>query len=285
MTEAILVTGGNGFVGTHLVKALRSEGHTVYVHTREMGHIAHCALEFEGVGHVFHLAAKSFVPDSWDSPQSFYETNVLGTINILEFCRRRKASLTYVSSYIYGKPLSLPITEDHPLCPLNPYSHTKLLAEEAVGYYGAQFRVAATIVRPFNVYGPGQAGQFLIPKLIRQALDPKIGEITVNDLRPRRDYLHVHDLTSLLLLTNKYRTTAIYNAGSGRSVGIEELVRDIGHLVGTNKKVRSLEIIRPEEVLNVVADISRARAELRWRPIVALKDGLRDTIKWMECSK
>lgn len=285
MSEAILVTGGDGFLGGHLVEALRSKGHVVYVHTRAMGNIAHCTLDTPGIEHVFHLAAKSFVPDSWAFPQPFYETNVLGTVNILEYCRRQQASLTYISSYVYGRPDSLPIAEDHPLRPLNPYSHTKILAEEAVNYYRAEFSVAATIVRPFNVYGPGQNDRFLIPTIIRQALNQNINEITVTDLRPRRDYIYIDDLISLLLLTIRQLPGTTYNAGSGYSVSIDELTEQINYLTGTGKKVRSLMAPRPEEVLDVVADISRAKAELHWTPSVTLRDGLRHTISWMERSQ
>src|ERR1035441_7776926 len=123
MHDAILVTGANGFIGTHLVAALKSAGYVVYTHTHHGGDIAHCPLAFDGVAHVFHLAGKTYVPDSWESPLGFYHANVLGTVNVLEFCRRQHASITFISSYVYGKPDSLPIAEHHPLRPSNTYSH------------------------------------------------------------------------------------------------------------------------------------------------------------------
>ena len=107
-----------------------------------------------------YRSARTFVPDSWSAPLSFYEVNLLGTVNVLEFCRARGASLTLVSSYVYGPPARLPIAEDEPLCAFNPYSHTKILAEETSLYYQRQFGVPVTIVRPFNVYGPGQDADF-----------------------------------------------------------------------------------------------------------------------------
>ena len=116
---------------------------------------------------------------------------MLGTAHVLELCRRTGASLTFLSSYVYGPPRALPIPESHPLAAFNPYSHTKILAEETVRYYMATFGVRASVVRPFNVYGPAQDDHFLIPEIVRQLLDPAIDAITVADLRPRRDYSHV----------------------------------------------------------------------------------------------
>ena len=258
-----------------------SSGRTVYTHSFEVGDISRCPLNFSGVTHVFHLAAKTFVPDSWKSPVGFYEVNVLGTVNTLEFCRSQNASITFISSYVYGRPDSLPIAEDHPTRALNPYSHTKIIGEEVVGYYQSQFGVPATIVRPFNIYGPGQERRFLIPTLIQQALDPEAEEIVVTDLRPRRDYIHIRDLVNLLMATVNQPCGRVYNAGSGYSVSIQELIEEIASATGRSKPVRSLGQARPEEVLDVVANITRAKNDLQWTPSVKLNEGLRDTIDWM----
>src|SRR5450432_2093010 len=129
MPDRILVTGGGGFVGRHLVSALKSEGFDVVRHRLRDGDLARCSLPYEGVSHICHLAARTFVPDSWRSPRDFYDTNLMGTLNVLEFCRRQKAILILMSSYLYGQPKYLPIDENHPLQALNPYAHSKLLAE------------------------------------------------------------------------------------------------------------------------------------------------------------
>ena len=282
MRDAILVTGATGFIGRRVVAALRRTGARVLTHSTEDGDIASDPIDVEGVERVIHLAGKSFVPESWAAPRDFYRVNVLGTVNVLEFCRRRGVAITFVSSYVYGVPDSLPIAEDQPVRPLNPYSQSKIFAEETVRYFGSQFGIPTVIVRPFNAYGAGQDERFLIPTLVRQALDPQAREITVRDPRPRRDFVHVDDLVSLIEATVSPAVSGVYNAGSGESVSIGQLVDEINAIVPAPKPVRATGETRPEEVLDVVADISRARRELGWTPRVALRDGLRETVRWMQ---
>jgi nucleoside-diphosphate-sugar epimerase len=280
MNKSVLVTGANGFIGSHLVPGLRAAGHSVWTHSKREGDIRDCAFSFEGIGHVFHLAARTFVPDSWTAPLSFYEVNVLGTVNVLEFCRACGASLTLISSYVYGPPARLPISEDEPLCAFNPYSHTKILAEETALYYQRQFGVPVTIVRPFNVYGPGQARRFLIPTILAQAIDPEQTAIAVADLRPRRDYLFISDLIDLLSRMTFRKEGGIFNAGSGSSVGVDDVIALVNELLPTPKLVHANGQIRPVEVMDVFADISRARKEFGWAPRVTLREGLSETLAW-----
>jgi nucleoside-diphosphate-sugar epimerase len=284
-SKSVLVTGAGGFIGSHLVKALRAAGHAVLTHSTRQGDIKNCHLSFQGVGHVFHLAARTFVPDSWSAPMSFYEVNLLGTVNVLEFCRAQGASMTLLSSYVYGPPARLPISEDEALCAFNPYSHTKILAEETGLYYQRQFGVPVTIVRPFNVYGPGQDRRFLIPKILTQAIDPGQTTIVVADLRPRRDYLFVADLIDLLVRTVFRREGGIFNAGSGSSWGVGEVVTMVNGLLPVPKPVVAGGPIRPDEVNDVIADISRARLEFGWAPRVTLRDGLRETFAWIQAEE
>lgn len=285
MDKGVLVTGANGFIGTHLVRALRAVGHAVSTHSTREGNITNCPLNFEDVGHVFHLAGKTFVPDSWSTPLGFYAVNVLGTVNVLEFCRAGGASLTLMSSYVYGRPERLPISENDSLQPFNPYSHTKILAEETGRYYQQQFGVPVTIVRAFNIYGPGQDRRFLIPTVLAQAIDPQASTIVVTDLRPRRDYVFIDDLISLLLCTVFRKKGGTFNAGSGSSWAVEDIIAIVNQLLPAPKAIRLEGRLRQEEVLDVIADISRARREFGWDPRVTLRDGIRSTLAWMQAMK
>jgi nucleoside-diphosphate-sugar epimerase len=278
MAEPVLVTGATGFIGRHLVTALTAQGVEVRAHSQRVGDIAGAALECEKVSHVFHLAARTFVPDSWASPAEFYRTNVQGTVNVLEFCRRTGASLTFLSSYVYGRPLRLPIAEDHPLQPYNPYSHTKILAEEVVAFYVGTFGIQAAVIRPFNIYGPGQAATFLIPEIVRQVLDPSCDAVLVEDAEPRRDYLYIDDLVALLIASWRRNVAGVYNAGAGSSVSVEEIVREILLQAGVSRPLQSASRRRPNEVMDVVADIAASKREMMWAPQTSLAEGLRRTL-------
>jgi nucleoside-diphosphate-sugar epimerase len=284
VNSPILVTGASGFLGTHLVNALVARGETVVTHSWEDGDLARVEPRVPEARHVYHLAARTYVPDSWSHPKDFYETNVLGTVGVLDYCRSRQASLTLISSYLYGQPERLPIDEDHPLRAFNPYGHSKLVAEEVARFYGQNFGVPVTVVRPFNLYGPGQGKDFLIPTLIRQALDPHLDVISVADHRPRRDYIYVGDLVRLLLMLSDRpgRAAGIYNAGSGHSTSVLELAESIVGIAGTRKPVVSRNEERQNEVLDTVADIGRARRELGWEPEVSLREGLERTTRAMQ---
>ena len=284
MRKTVLVTGASGFIGRPLCEALEREGCTVLRHSSADGDIASCTLLGGGVEHVFHLAARTFVPDAWSAPLPFYATNVLGTVNVAEFCRRHGASLTLLSSYVYGRPQFLPMSEDHPVAAFNPYGHSKLLAEEVCRYYSRQFGIHAIIVRPFNVYGPGQSESFLIPTLVRQALDPETSEISIADDRPRRDYLFVDDLVDLLVRTMRQRDAEafamdVFNAGSGSSVNPRELAELILRVAGVEKPVDSRGEVRADEVLDTVADVGKAKQILGWEPRTSLAEGLRRIVQ------
>jgi nucleoside-diphosphate-sugar epimerase len=279
MSGTVLVTGADGFIGKHLVAALESLGYSLQTHRFADGDLTRCALEYSGIAHVFHLAGKTFVPESWKDPCSFYAVNVVATANVLEFCRRAHASLTFISSYVYGPPQVIPISEDHPLQAFNPYSHSKILAEEVCRFYALHHGTPIAIVRPFNVYGPGQDARFVIPSLVRQALAEESAVIEVADLRPRRDYFYISDLIDLLVATLTYGGSGAYNAGSGVSTSIQEIGALLNGIVPRPKELVSRSEPRPNEILDVVADIRKAERELHWKPRVDIAAGLRLTVE------
>ena len=274
MKNEILVTGATGFLGRHLVVGLQSRGLGIRQHSSADGDIATSSLPIDGVSHVFHLAGKSYVPESWRNPHDFYETNVMGTVNVLEHCRRNHAALILISSYVYGEPQRLPIGEDHPVAAANPYAHTKILSEEAARFYEQRFGVPLVIVRPFNIYGPGQRDSFLIPSIVRQVLDPSVKAVSVQDLRPKRDYLYVADAIDLFMNLLRPGVRGVFNAGSGYSVSVGEIAGLINDATGTYKPLVSAGEPRPGEIMDVVADTSRAAAELDWHPRTSLADGI-----------
>lgn len=273
----ILVTGATGFLGGHLVPALESRGYAVRAHSSRDGDIVACALPIEGVEHVFHLAGKSFVPDSWTNPQAFYQVNLMGTLNVLEHCRRYGTPLTLISSYVYGHPQRQPIAEDHPREAFNPYAQSKIFAEDLARFYEMHFGLRVVIVRPFNLYGPGQKAPFLIPVIVGQALDPATSVIRLKDSRPRRDYLYITDAIEFLLATKSKEATGIYNLGSGESVSVGEVAELISEAAGTNKPIVSDDQPRPQEIMDLRADISRA-AQLGWRPTTTLANGITEVV-------
>lgn len=276
MSRKVLVTGAAGFVGSHLVPALRLAGHTVIPCSLRHGDLERVDAAPD---HVIHLSARTFVPDSWRDPLGFYETNVMGTARVLELCRRYDCRFTLLSSYVYGRPGVLPVAEDHPLQPTNPYAASKILAEQLAAFYEEGHRVPVTILRPFNLYGPGQSAPFLIPELIARAKHPSTSVIEVMDDRPRRDYLYIDDLVKLLVLQIQNPKSGVYNSGFGASHSVLEVAQAIAGIIGNHKQVRSLGQHRAGEILDTVADISRARAAFGWYPEVNLCSGLTKTIE------
>lgn len=275
----IIVTGATGFVGKHLIPVLSGAGHEVTEANSQSGDVAAEStwLNFPRAEVVIHLAGKSFVPASWTDPHAFIRRNVLGTVAALNYCKGNDARLIFLSSYLYGNSPTLPIREDAPLIANNPYALSKKLAEEVCDFYSDRFRINVTILRPFNVYGPGQGEHFLIPSIIRQV---KAGHIIqLKDLEPRRDYVYINDLVDIIVRAIKLeRGKTILNVGSGTSHSVRELVQIIQDIKQTKLQVRSSDERRKDEVMNTVADITLANRLLGWRPKWTLTQGLREAI-------
>jgi len=277
--KSILVTGASGFVGRRLVGALKSSGYQVT--ELNDGDIADSVTlkPFESltIDFVFHLAGRTFVPDAWRDPADFQRVNVIGTLNVLEFCRHSKIPLTYVSAYLYGIPRSLPVRESDLVAPNNPYAFSKYMAESICKFYAEYYEISTTIIRPFNIFGAGQKKHFLIPEIIAQVLAKQ--PIKLKDLMPRRDYLYVDDLIEALMLTMNVRQGChLYNIGSGSSKSVAEIVAIIQLVAGTSLPVISQDASRDNEIPDVYADINHARNELGWEPKHTFEQGIRNMI-------
>jgi len=275
----ILVTGSNGFIGSKLVQQLIQLGHDVIELNRTKGDISdkQTWARLPPVNIVIHLAALTFVPDSWNHPTAFMQTNLQGTICALEYCRKYDAKLVFMSSYMYGKPEFLPIPESAKLVAFNPYALSKKMAEEACYFYADYFNVKITILRPFNVYGPDQKGEFLIPSIIRQALDGKVIEVKV--LEPKRDYIYINDVINCIIkamyLSENF---TVFNVGTGKSYSVAELIAIIQEIMHINLPVHASGENRPDEVMDTRADISKASQLMGWFPEFTLYQGIADIL-------
>jgi nucleoside-diphosphate-sugar epimerase len=195
-------------------------------------------------------------------------------VNVLELCRVNSCSLTYISSYVYGAPQYLPVDEKHPISPASPYNHSKLVAEEICKYYARTFNFPVAVLRPINIYGPGQSKNFLIPTIIRQVLDHSREKIEVMDLRPKRDYLYIDDFVEALMVTMQIDGFEVFNLGSGYSVSVENLISVILQQANIKKPYFAKNIERKNEVWDVFSDISKIKHLLSWQPEVTLEKGI-----------
>jgi GDP-4-dehydro-6-deoxy-D-mannose reductase len=279
VSERVLVTGGSGFVGRRLVQFLRERGADVYAPERGTLEVSAGPLPDFSADWVIHLAGRTFVPASWSEPADFYRVNVLGTVNVLEYCRRRQAKLIYVSGYCYGLPETLPIAETAPLKPNNPYAFSKSAAEKACRFFFEQLQTSVMIVRPFNIYGPAQRESFLIPRIVEQAVDPAVAEIVVEDDTPKRDYVHLDDVIGAIeSLRRNPKPGATFNIGSGESYSVAEVARMVCTAAGVRKPVVSRGNRRINDIPDVIADITAIRHVAGWSPSIALPDGLRGVV-------
>ncbi len=278
MKGRILVTGSSGFIGTNLLNRLKSNGYDVVTFDVEDGDIATAEFNFPKLDHVIHLASKTYVPASWENPLDLYRTNASGTTNILDLCRKQGCSLTYISSYVYGTPQYLPVDENHPVAPVSPYNHSKLVAEDICRFYAEQFGVPVTILRPVNIFGPGQKESFLIPFIIQQALDSSIKTVEVMDLRPKRDFLYIDDFMDLITLTIGRKSYGVFNVGSGYSVSVQEIIETILKISRISKPYLDKKIERKNEVWDVYVSVAKAKAGLGWEPKTTFAEGIEKII-------
>lgn len=274
----VFITGANGGIGQRLKFALETNGNEVITSSNSEVRIEDPAY-FDGIESpeqievLYHLAAMSFVPKSWENPADFIRVNVLGTTQVLEWCRKYHIKMVYVSSYAYGIPDYLPIDENHPVSAPNPYALSKIMGEDVCRFYGQNYGVNYTIVRPFNVYGSIDNKSLLIPEIIEQI---RFGtEIKVEDLTPKRDYVFIDDFIRFLILAQLDDSNEIYNIGSGTSYSVAELIEICQTVWGTDLPVFSNDVIRQNEIPETLCDALKAKKRLGWKPEFSLEDGIR----------
>lgn len=278
----ILITGAKGFVGNSLTKLLKSES---FIVNEISDSKTHNLCDWEVVANIpksdviIHLAGKSFVPNSFKEPLSFYNNNISSTLNILEKARIDDSRVIFFSTYVYGRPEYLPIDEKHKSSPLNPYTQSKLVCEQLCEAYNRDFGVPITIFRPFNIYGPGQNLSFFIPTIIKQLSNEFI---YLNDSRPKRDFIYIDDVISAIhqciIHENLNDSFQVYNLGTGISTSIKEVVELIVEISKSKSKVIFSNKVRKGEILETTADINKIKRELNWNSKTSIKEGMKKTI-------
>jgi NAD dependent epimerase/dehydratase len=310
----ILVTGADGFIGSHLTEALVNSAADVTalclynsfdkhgwlddlpeavsarlkVRRGDIRDAAFVHRLMRGQDLVFHLAALIAIPYSYVAAQSYVETNVLGTLNVLEAAREVEAArvIHTSTSEVYGTARTLPITESHPLQGQSPYSASKIGADMMAEAFARSFDVPVAVLRPFNTYGPRQSERAVIPTVIRQVLDPGCAAIRIGDVSTVRDFTFVEDTVAAFLavgLAPDIEFGRAYNAGSGKAVSVAEMIDLVVALAGCDKPVEpDADRMRPgdSEVRALLADSSRLASAVDWQPRVDLCEGLGRTIAW-----
>lgn len=282
---SVVVTGASGFLGAHLTQLLTQNLFHVIPVTRKTGYDV---LEFEKLSSLpkfdclVHLAAQTFVPDSYKNTSSFYKTNINGTLNCLELCKINNAQMVFASSYVYGSPKYLPVDEKHAVDLWNPYAASKIIGEQLCQSYSKEFNLPVDILRIFNMYGPNQNPVFVIPKIIDGVLK---GKLDLENGTAKRDFVFVDDVCDAVIrcITSHSNSAGsninIYNVGFGKSYSVNEVIALTEKITGKKAEITFSSEKRKNEVHDVVADISKIKAELGWQAKFTLEDGLKKMLK------
>jgi len=311
--KTVLVTGADGFIGSHLVERLITDGADVRAFClynsngsagwlddskifRESGSeplladirdpeaVRHAV---SGVDIVFHLAALIAIPYSYLAPRSFVDTNVTGTLNVLEAVRTQGVAkmINTSTSEVYGTPETVPITESHPLRGQSPYSATKIAADKLCESYALSFDTPVTILRPYNTFGPRQSARAVIPTILSQLL-AGASTIRLGAVSPRRDFTFVADTCDgfVRAAAADLEPGTVVQLGTGRTVSIGETFDMCRAVLGVDAEVVTDEQrVRPagSEVEILQSDASLAQSLLGWTPQVSLEEGLAQTAEWL----
>ena len=314
-SQKILLTGADGFIGSHLAEKLVRKGHhvkalcqynsfghqgwlndidsqiasNVEIHSGDVRDGDFIDQLCEGCDIIFHLAALIAIPFSYYSPRSYLETNAIGTLNILQSARRHNVGkvIHTSTSEVYGTAQFVPITEDHPLQGQSPYSASKIAADQLAYSFYTSFDTPVTIIRPFNTYGPRQSTRAIIPATILQLVYGK-REITLGSLSPTRDFNYVEDTVSgfVSAITAQNIAGETINIGSNYEISIKDTVQEIANIFGAEiNVVTDLQRLRPQksEVERLWASNKKAQSLLKWQPkysgVDGFKVGLEKTIE------
>jgi len=310
--KKVLVTGAGGFIGSHLVERLVGLGASVTAFVKynsrnnrgcveilpetvknKINIVSGDICEYESISKavngkdfVFHLAALVGIPYSYLNPQEVIETNTMGTLNILLAAKDKKMDRIVLTSTseVYGTALYVPIDEEHPLQGQSPYSASKIAQDKIAESFHKSFGMPISIVRPFNSFGPRQSLRAVIPTIIAQALTKD--QICLGEITSKRDFTYVADTVEgfIKIAASEKSIGQAINIGSGREISIKEVVAMVGKIL--NKKIDvkvDKKRIRPKksEVRRLLADNSKARKLVGWKPRVSLEEGLRNTIEWI----
>jgi NAD dependent epimerase/dehydratase len=308
----VVVTGAGGFIGSHLVEALIHEGASVRAFARynsrsdpgllqlltpellaevdvafgDIRDVEAIAQAVSGRDLVFHLAALIAIPYSYRNPRDYFETNVLGTLNVAQACRAHDTRLVHTSSSeVYGSAQTVPISESHALVGQSPYSASKIGADHLVESFHRSFGLPATILRPFNTYGPRQSARAVIPTIIAQGLAGDT--IRLGSLSPTRDFTYVTDTVDGFLAAARAEATIgrTLQLGTGEEISIGDLVETIGRVLGRELRVEQEdERVRPpnSEVMRLVSNNSLMSGLTGWQPRHGLEEGISATVAWIE---
>ncbi|WP_027624876.1 NAD-dependent 4,6-dehydratase LegB [Clostridium lundense] len=312
--KRILVTGSEGFIGSHLTERLVNLGaevtalvqynsfnnwgwidtfdknikDNINVITGDIREYDNMKRVVKGQNVVFHLAALIAIPYSYLSPMAYVRTNVEGTTNVLEACREYDVQkiIHTSTSETYGTALYVPIDEKHPLQGQSPYSASKIGADKIAESFYKSFNLPVTTIRPFNTYGPRQSARAVIPTIISQILSGKT-EIKLGSLKPTRDFNYVKDTAEAFVKIAESDKTVgeVINAGSNYEISIGDTVKKIANIIGKNINIHcDDERIRPvnSEVNRLLADNRKIKELTEWRPQYSLDDGLKETIGWIK---
>lgn len=315
--KKVLVTGADGFIGSHLVEGLLEAGCDVkafvfYNSFNSWGWLDSFSADklkaidvfvgdirdpngvrraIKGMDEVFHLAALIGIPFSYHSPDSYVDTNIKGTLNVLQAAKEfgTKRVLVTSTSEVYGTAIYTPIDEKHPLQGQSPYSATKIAADKIAESFHRSFGLPVTIVRPFNTYGPRQSARAVIPTVITQLLGGKT-KIHLGSLRPIRDFTYVEDTVDgfIEIAKNSKTIGEEINVASGEAICIGDLARRI--ISQLNPKARIVcdkERVRPadSEVGCLLGSTEKIHKLTRWKSSYSLDQGLSKTIEWFKSGK